>query len=328
MGKETAIAWTDATWNPVRGCSRVSSGCINCYAERVAARFSGPGLPYEGLAKMTVTGPRWTGEVRLVMKHLKDPVRWKEPRRIFVNSMSDLFHEKLSSIDISLVWRAMRAAPHHTFQILTKRPERMREWVQAWVDQGGEVLPHVWLGVSVEDQATADARIPLLLRTAAAVRFLSCEPLLGKLNLSRYMRCHQGGPYTCGNRPGECCECAQGRTSNNHVDWVIVGGESGPDARECRASWIRSIVAQCRLSSTPVFVKQLGAHIIDRNDAGFDGHDPENWPEGTETDDWDLDPGRQYQGADARILLADSKGADPAEWPQDLRVQQFPEATV
>jgi protein gp37 len=190
----------------------------------------------------------------------------------------------------------MRAA-HHTFQILTKRPERMREWVQAWVSQGGEVLPHVWLGVSVENQETADERIPLLLRTPAAVRFLSVEPLLGPINL----RLH-------GLRP----------------DWIIVGGESGPDARKCRISWVRGVVGQCQKWKVPVFVKQLGTHVIDRNDAGFDGHEPDNWPDGTETDDWDLDPCRQYQGADARILLSDSKGADPAEWPEDLRLQEFP----
>lgn len=297
MGKHTEIAWTDATWNPVRGCSRISTGCERCYAERMAARFSGPGLAYEGLAKMTPSGPRWTGELRLAMNHLKDPLKWKEPCRIFVNSMSDLFHENLSLTDISMVWGIMRAAPQHVFQILTKRPERMRTWAQAWLDQEGELLPNVWLGVSVENQETADERIPILLKTAAAVQFLSCEPLLGPINL----RLHGLSP-----------------------DWVIVGGESGPEARECRVSWVRSIVGQCRRWEVPVFVKQLGAHVIDRNDAGFDGTEPDRWPEDTEHDDWDKDPARQYQGADTRILLADSKGADPDEWPEDLRLQNFP----
>lgn len=122
------IAWTDETWNAVRGCSVVSSACKFCYAARQAARFSGKGQPYEGLARMTDAGPRWTGEVRLVPEHLADPVRWKRPRRIFVNSMSDLFHEKLDDLDIARVFGAMALAQHHTFQILTKRPERMLRW--------------------------------------------------------------------------------------------------------------------------------------------------------------------------------------------------------
>lgn len=262
----------------------------------------------------------------IVQNQLRAPLHWKEPRRIFVNSMSDLFHESLAATAIVEVFKVMRLAPQHTYQILTKRAQRMGQFMRDYVAMGGEILPGVHLGVSVEDQESAETRIPELLKTPAAVRFLSCEPLLAPLNISRWMKCHQGGPATCSNRPGQCCECAQDRTSNTGVDWVIVGGESGPGARPCRVSWIRSLVAQCKLAGTPVFVKQLGAHVIDRNDAGFDGHEPTNWPDGTETDDWDLDPSRQYQGADARILLESSKGGDPKEWPEDLRVREYPQA--
>ncbi len=128
MGDKSKIEWTDATWNPIRGCSRVSEGCRNCYAERVAARFSGEGQPYQGLAVMTESGPRWTGEVRLIEEHLEDPLRWKKPRRIFVNSMSDLFHEKVKYEWIERIYEIMRAAHWHTFQVLTKRAERMRDF--------------------------------------------------------------------------------------------------------------------------------------------------------------------------------------------------------
>jgi protein gp37 len=219
----TKIEWSDATWNPVRGCSRVSEGCRFCYAEAVAARFSGPGMPYEGLARMSSRGPRWTGAVRTVPERLVDPLRWRRPRRVFVNSMSDLFHEALSDAQIDEVFAVMALASSHQFQVLTKRPARMRAYLSAldvaervaraamlirprrredddrvldeistnvlWgarLGGGFEArgfhrwpLPQVWVGVSVENQATADERIPLLLETPAAVRFLSVEPLLG-----------------------------------------------------------------------------------------------------------------------------------------------------
>ena len=201
----TSIEWTDDTWNPTRGCSRVSEGCRNCYAERVAARFSGAGKPYEGLATMTPSGPRWTGKVALIEEHLADPLRWRTPRRIFVNSMSDLFHESVPDEWIDRIFAVMAIARDHTFQILTKRPERMREYLeqvsderdmQRWArwadiakspcaagmfDELDWPLPNVHLGVSVEDQATADARIELLLQTPAAVRWASYEPALGPL---------------------------------------------------------------------------------------------------------------------------------------------------
>lgn len=200
----TEISWTDRTWNPIRGCSRVSEGCRFCYAEGVAYRFSGPGQPYEGLARKVNGRAAWTGKVRLVESALTEPLSWRKPARIFVNSMSDLFHEHVSDEFIAAVFGVMAAAPQHTFQVLTKRAERMREVVSALsvelvrectLKLTGRMirgdwmlpLPNVWLGVSCEDQQRADERIPLLLQTPAVVRFVSCEPLLGPIDLSRWM---------------------------------------------------------------------------------------------------------------------------------------------
>jgi len=266
MGDGTGISWTDATWNPVRGCSRVSEGCRNCYAERVAARFSGPGQPYEGLADRERAGSKWTGEVRIVPEHLADPLRWKRPRRIFVNSMSDLFHEKLSNEDIAAIFGVMAAAPQHTFQVLTKRAERMREWFEwmaleeNWsptatmhVEAGPHLdddeddtlaerildaewpLPNVWLGVSVENQDAAK-RIQHLLATPAAVRFLSCEPLIGPIDL--------------------LAASPNARSLVWDLDWIIGGCESGPGARACDVDWLRSLRDQCAMAAVPFFLKQ------------------------------------------------------------------------
>lgn len=344
----SSIEWTDVTWNPVRGCSRVSPGCQNCYAEKIAARFSDPPQitvclepgtkiakeqPFHGFA--TRSPARWTGRVELISEKLGEPLCWKTPRRVFVNSMSDLFHEDLAFVDIAAVFGAMASAPQHTFQVLTKRPERMLEFFEGdWRPAHGSLREHayyaakarlgsrlkdrlaspwdrgyplsnVWLGVSCEDQKRADERIPLLLKTPAAVRFVSLEPLLGSIDLDR--------------KELLCVDWRRKLTIGTYLDWVIVGGESGQGARPCGVPWIRSIVQQCKAARVPCFVKQLGANVIDRNDAGFDGSEPSSWPEDTETDDWHLDSSRQYQGADARIILADRKGGNPSEWPEDLR---------
>jgi protein gp37 len=287
MSDDTKIEWTDATWNPVRGCSRVSEGCRNCYAEQFASR----NLPgYEGLAK----NGKWTGVVRLVPERLDQPLRWKRPRKIFVNSMSDLFHESLSNEQIAAVFGVMAAAPQHTFQVLTKRPARMVEWFK-WagtetldtlrecanvamrsprskVATSGNTwpLPNLWLGVSVENQAAADERIPLLLQTPAAVRFLSCEPLLGTVTLreewlhGRFIECPDetqdkdtdpcNGCDGLGNRGGDYCGAVRGPK----VSWVIVGGESGPGARPMHPDWARSLRDQCFAAGVPFFFKQWG----------------------------------------------------------------------
>lgn len=277
----SAIEWTDDTWNPVRGCALVSAGCTNCYAMRQAHRFSGEGRPYEGLTRLTSGGPVWTGAVRLVPEKLDAPLRWRKPRRVFVNSMSDLFHPGVPFEYVAAVFGVMAATPRHTYQVLTKRPERMAEWF-AWYDDhrsptrylhpeiiehaavtadrshrlfraaneaaGKSVwpLPNVWLGVSVEDQATADERIPHLLDTPAVVRFLSCEPLLGPIDLERL---DDGSTYW--TRPAERVE--------RQIGWVIVGGESGHGARWMHPDWARGIRDQCIAAGVPFHFKQWGA---------------------------------------------------------------------
>jgi protein gp37 len=265
MGDKSAIEWTDATWNPVRGCAIVSKGCTNCYAMKQAHRSSGPGGAYEGLTKMSKGGPVWTGEIRTVPELLDQPLRWRRPRRIFVNSMSDLFHELVYFHHISRIWKTMASAPQHTFQILTKRPERMLEWfgklsfehntIRGPGDEAPLVIGHVddwplrnvWLGVSVEDQAAADERIPLLLQTPAAVRWISAEPLLGPVEIfskaTGDLRYGSGDPYNPGS-----------------IDWIVAGGESGPGARPMHPDWVRSLRDQCAAAhdGVPFFFKQWG----------------------------------------------------------------------
>lgn len=297
----TEIQWADEVWNCVRGCSRVSSGCGDstgggCYAERQAYRFSGPGMPYEGLVRMTSKGPRWTGKVVLVEDKLNEPLKWAKPRRVFVNSMSDLFHESLSDEQIDRVFAVMALAQQHTFQVLTKRPERMRQWFATkdspldesradivmeraarsaeivWDARGsnpslylnaskadvsnrrpfpGWPIPNVWLGVSVEDQKTADERIPLLLQTPAAVRWISAEPLLGPVEdvFAHVPDCDCSGGHDRGCR------------AQRRIGWVVAGGESGPKARPMHPDWARSLRDQCVAAGVPFFFKQWGAFM-------------------------------------------------------------------
>ncbi len=316
MGDKSKIEWTNATWNPVRGCSVVSEGCRNCYAMQVAARFSGPGLPYAGLAYRNESGAHWTGKVKLVDEHLEDPLRWKRPRRIFVNSMSDLFHESLSEIDIGLVFSVMSECPQHTFQILTKRPQVMLETLRTAcaVYDFDKPLPNVWLGVSVEDQNAADERIPLLMATPAALRWLSVEPLLGPVNLERWL-------CSCPVR----CELAGGSiacTSDGYVDWVVIGGESGPNARPCALEWIESIVKQCQAASVPVFVKQLGAFIVSEQRTA-----PESYFEEVGY----TQPLLKAPNGECwawRAGLQNKKGGDIAEFPDELQVREFPKVVA
>ena len=222
--QSSKIEWTESTWNPVRGCTRVSEGCRFCYAERIAARFSGKGLAYEGFAENTKAGPRWTNEVRLVPELLNEPLKWKKPRRIFVNSMSDLFHEKIELAYIQKVFSVMEKAHWHQFQVLTKRSERLLKFSPklSW-------SPNVWMGVSVEDNRVTH-RIDALCQTGAQIKFLSLEPLLGAL-------------------PNLTLE---------GIDWVIVGGESGPGAREMKEKWVIDIRDQCADAKVPFFFKQWG----------------------------------------------------------------------
>ncbi len=319
----TSIEWTDATWNPVTGCTRVSEGCRNCYMART--------VPRQGQDPWTVV---------LHPDRLDQPLKWKKPRRIFVNSLSDLFHEDVPDEFIVRVYAVMIAASWHTFQILTKRPARRQvlryqaAFCEAVVDNAAGLINkmrdrrsyngtvnmarwharaarNIHEGVSIEDQASATERIPLLLRTPAAVRFLSCEPLLGPLNIDH---------LALGRYP----DITQFMQPIPRVDWVIVGGESGPGARPCDVAWIRSIRDQCKAAGVPVFVKQLGGYVSDRNDAGFEGDEPTAWPMDTDVDDRNNE--WEYQGARIRIRLNDRKGGDWDEWPEDLRVREWPHA--
>ena len=311
MGDKTKIEWTDATWNPLRGCSRISDGCRNCYAETVAHRFSGPGMPYEGLTRIVNGRPTWTGEIRLVPELLGQPLRWTRPRRIFVNSMSDLFHENVPDHLIDRVFGAMWAChvcaggqSKHVFQILTKRAKRMRDylkqdrrenWARAAVNIAGKYdpdglfddiassqtpHPRIWLGVSVENQAAANARIPLLLDTPAVVRWISAEPLLGAIDVSRWLdptgvECLDTCPparfvgneeietveSACGERRPICPSCgavASWTGYDNGIDWIVAGGESGPHARPTHPEWLRSLRDQCKAAGVCFFFKQWG----------------------------------------------------------------------
>ncbi len=376
---QTAIEWTDRVWNPVRGCSRVSPGCDNCFAMGQARRHDWRNSAHPETGCVTTTGHYhglttirrgkvdWSGVVRFVPEKLAEPLSWRKPQRIFVNSMSDLFHESLSNEEIAAVFGVMAACPQHTFQVLTKRPKRMREWFEwvggaakGWLQKyGGKLadlecdvrvhfiadtaaeaiedvdeyddigplpetwpLPNVWLGVSVENQETADERIPLLLETPAAVRWVSAEPLLGPVDLRRFL--DFGGACECdvSAHQSERCEgkgnagwirCTVGM---RRLDWLVVGGESGPGARQCDVDWLRDLVQQCarrtgwgrKSDPLPVFVKQLGAHYVDAKN-GIGGAQARPDPQ--------LVPPIER--------LAHKKGGNTSEWPEDLRVRQFPE---
>lgn len=248
----TAIEWTNETWNPLAGCSIVSEGCRNCYAMRLAARLEAMGQEkYAGLTTRHGARVIWNGELNEDWDALRAPLRWRKPRRVFVNSMSDLFHERVSDAFISAVWKIMRATPRHTYQVLTKRPGRMRRAARELnVGSNGMPLPNVWLGVSVEDRVSAEQRIPNLQYTFARVRFLSIEPLISPL---------VGVDLAC--------------------DWVIVGGESGPGARPMDPDWVRVIRNVCCAAGTPFFFKQWGGASPKANGRMLDGRTWDEYPE-------------------------------------------------
>lgn len=297
MGDRTGISWTDATWNPIRGCSRISEGCMRCYAERIAERFSGPGQVFEGFAER---GRGWTRKVELIPEQLAVPLRWKRGRRIFCSSMTDVFHESLSNEAIAAVFGVMAACPQHTFQVLTKRAKRMREWFE-WVQQESEhplstcgrewisamdfpvtsrsaagratigpgarwPLPNVWLGVSVENQNAADERIPELLATPAAVRFLSCEPLIGPVDLSRWLEGDTRVTDDDEDAPDGAIVDGRLRVGKDwarvdHLHLVIAGCESGPGARPCEVAWLRQLRDQCAAARVAFWLKQARHHV-------------------------------------------------------------------
>ncbi|UKD55108.1 phage Gp37/Gp68 family protein [Amycolatopsis sp. FU40] len=258
MSDASKIEWTDATWNPVTGCTKVSPGCDHCYAETLHERFHGKG----SFATVTLHPDR-----------LDVPLRWRKPRRVFVNSMSDLFHDDVPDSFIARIFGVMAAAQQHTFQVLTKRHGRMRAllnderfreqvFLANNMDQGdvlgdGWPLRNVWLGVSTEDQKWADIRIPALLETPAAVRWISAEPLLGPINLTRIAYTAGGGTHLDVVR-GQHGEPGLWATPAKRLDWVVVGGESGPGARPMDPEWARSLRDQCATVRVPFLFKQWG----------------------------------------------------------------------
>jgi protein gp37 len=260
----TRIEWTDETWNPVTGCTKVSAGCQHCYAERLWPKVEGAQAAREGRAPQ-----RSFTDVRVHFDRFDAPLHWRKPRRVFVNSMSDLFHESVDDVHIAALFGVMAAAPQHTFQILTKRPQRMREWFQ-WIARDKEdpgegclrytsqilgldfldrapydtpawPLRNVHDGVSVEDQPTADERIPLLLETPAAIRFVSYEPALGPVDATPFLSTQHSALST-----------------DPKLDWIIAGGESGPRARPPHPDWFRAVRDQCTAAGVPFFFKQWG----------------------------------------------------------------------
>ena len=254
------IEWTDETWNPIRGCSRVSAGCENCYAERMAIRMSGPGGAYEGVVIPTKKGPRWTGKITVNWKASDAPYKWKSPRMVFVNSMSDLFHPNVDRTAFKAIMETMMYTESHTYQILTKRPERI-EWCMERSNLVNGFPSHMWIGTSVESNDVKN-RIAHLITVNAKVRFLSVEPMLGPVDIDDYL-------------------------DTGRIHWVIIGGESGPKARFCDIDWKLSLIESCERHNVPVFVKQLGSHwgmkfhTIKPDgdwDKTFKGNDISKWP--------------------------------------------------
>lgn len=329
MADNTKIEWTDATWNPITGCSIVSPGCANCYAMKLAGTRLKHHPSREGLTRDSKAGPVWTGEVRFNAEWLDQPLRWTKPRMIFVCAHGDLFAEGVPDEWIDQVFAVMALCPQHTFQVLTKRPERMREYLRgerdsrvasrvtdypirdkammqrmlreiddAWpvIPEGDPEwpdglrirrwpLPNVWLGVSVEDQRRADERIPILLDTPAAIRWISAEPLLGPVDLepwlhwpSTLVEMQDGSSFGCVECDDRCDHCPKDKAvyrcevgpsdadgvpafvtdERMTIDWVVAGGESGQDARPMHPDWARSLRDQCAAAGVPFVFKQWG----------------------------------------------------------------------
>lgn len=303
MSDGTKIEWTDATVNAINGCMVVSPGCANCYAMKQAHRFP----VRQGLSRPTNGGMVWTGEVRFAEKVLEQVLRWQRPRRIFWNAHGDTFYERVPDDWIDRCFAVMALTPHHTHQVLTKRPERMRAYcdgitsysgasrVAAHIERlaGGvkareflaqqanlSYVPNVWLGTSVEDQKRAEERVPILLDTPAAVRWLSCEPLLGPVDLTNILVEHpalgQHAPAYLDALVGEAFDAgASSIYRDAKIDWVVVGGESGPGSRPMHPAWVREVRDACERARTAFHFKQWGdwrwfeaADLLARADAG------------------------------------------------------------
>lgn len=298
MAEHSTIEWTQAGWNPIAGCSVKSPGCLRCYAmKRVAPRLAkNPATPhYAGTVAPSKAGPVFTGVVNLASERvLTAPLRWKKPRMIFVNSTSDLFHENVPDEWIDRIFAVMALSPQHTFQVLTKRSERMREYLPVFYGMEGErapiidrhvaafryveracgrpisptgtgvPLPNVWLGVSAERQKEADERVPDLLATPAAVRFVSAEPLIGPIDFTNING--QVPEYGTAKAHGTDTLTPHNRSLRPQLDWIIVGGESGKDARPMHPDWARQIRDDCKEAGVPFFFKQWGSWLPGQND--------------------------------------------------------------
>lgn len=341
---DTSITWSEKVWNVTRGCSRVSPGCGGparvggCYAERQAYRFSGVGQPYEGLVRLGTQGPRWTNVMRFVVEKLSEPMRWRKPSLVFVDSMSDLFHEGVSNEQIAAVFGVMAACPQHTFQLLTKREKRMHDWF-AWVASQGVPpdhvistcaanytdvdqlvwpwpLPNVHLGVSVENQEYADKRIPALMQCPASVRWVSYEPALGPVDFSPWVTRTESCQFVAFSREARDAYGPDGlRTlTRRGLDWIVCGGESGSGARPFDLTWARHVIEVTRGTGTAAFVKQLGARPWDSAIpviVAVNGAD-----------------GSMRATTSNTLRLRDRKGEDMAEWPSDLRVREWPKGVM
>lgn len=269
MSEHSKIEWTDATWPVVTGCTKVSAGCDNCYAIRDSRRLGGnPNekirAAYEGTTKIVNGRPNWSGIVRCLPERLDWPLKWKKPRRIFVCNESDLFHEEVPDEFIIATWYVMARCPQHTFQVLTKRPERMitfllLKWKKAHyslpVGLPGLALPNIWLGTSVENQPTADKRIPLLLQTPAALRFVSYEPALGPVDFTAI---GVGRNTLIDALRGALLLADDGDYEYGKLNQIIAGGESGPRPRPSHPDWFRSVRDQCQAARVPFLFKQWG----------------------------------------------------------------------
>jgi protein gp37 len=308
MADGSKIEWTDATWQIVTGCSVVSPGCTNCYAMRLAGTRLAQHPSRAGLTKESKAGPVWTGDVHFNEQWLTEPIKWKRPRKVFVCAHGDLFHESVPDEWIDRVFAVMALAPQHRFQVLTKRSGRMREYlthsavedVYALACRKRQELAHewhwplrnVWLGVSCEDQRRADERIPDLLATPAAVRWVSAEPLLGPLEIDTYLY-ELAEEYGDGvNSPG--------------LDWVVCGGESGPNARPMHPDWVRSIRDQCKSACVPFLFKQWGEWVPEVG--AVDGWMVDDTPEISRFDhrDWEDD----HWGECYRPMWSDERDDD------------------
>ena len=260
MADHTGIEWTDATWNPITGCSVVSPGCTNCYAMRLAGTRLKDHPSRAGLTMPGKAGPVWTGEVRFNEQWLNQPLGWRNRRMIFVCAHGDLFHERVPDEWLDRVFRVMEAADWHTYQVLSKRSRRQRDYLIARY-RDRRPPAHIWVGVSVEDQRRAEERIPDLLATPAALHWISAEPLLGPLKIRPWLTTLRASPPLSAAALRRPIPGGPASSFNTRLGWIVVGGESGPAARPMHPFWVRRLRDDCEAEQVPFFFKQWGAWV-------------------------------------------------------------------